>query len=95
MVAGHNVYNAFIKAKQICYKNLDEVGHLFTTLPWPVYELERARELMGEDYWRYGVSENAGEIETMTRYSFEQGLSARKLTAQDLFAKSTFALAKL
>ena len=90
-----NVYVAFLKAKQLCYRNLEEVGHLFTTLPWPVYEFERARELMGADYWRYGVRENAKEIETMTRYSFEQGLSARKLTAEDLFAKSTFSIAKL
>ena len=31
----------------------------------------------------------------MTRYSFDQGLSARKLTAEDLFAKPTFELMKL
>lgn len=50
---------------------------------------------MGHDYWRYGVKENAGEIEAMIRYSFEQGLSARKLTVEELFAKSTYELAKL
>ena len=50
---------------------------------------------MGEDYWRYGVDDNAKEIEAMTRYSFEQGLAARKLTAEDIFAPSTFDLGKL
>jgi 4,5-dihydroxyphthalate decarboxylase len=90
-----NVYLAFLQAKQLCYRNLEEVGHLFTTLPWPVYELERARELMGHDFWRYGVKENAAEIEAMTRYSFEQGLSARKLGVEDLFARSTLELPKL
>ena len=50
---------------------------------------------MGEDYWRYGVHECAAEIEAMTRYSFDQGLSARKLTAEDLFAAPTFDLGKL
>ena len=90
-----NVYLAFLEAKQLCYRNLEEVGHLFTTLPWPVDELRKARELMGHDFWRYGVRENAGEIEAMTRYSFEQGLSVRKLSAEDLFAKSTLELPKL
>jgi 4,5-dihydroxyphthalate decarboxylase len=64
-------------------------------MPWPVYELDQVRKLMGEDHWRYGIKENAREIEAMTRYSFEQHLSARKLEPEDLFARSTFDLAKL
>lgn len=83
-----NVYTAFLEAKRLCYANLEKLGHLFTTLPWPVAELERVRGMMGEDFWSYGVRENAKEIETMARYSFEQGLTARKLTAEDLFAPS-------
>src|SRR3546814_14362687 len=76
-----NVLVAFMKAKQLCYEELSEVGHLFTTMPWPVYELDEVRELMGRDYWRYGIEANAKEIEAMTRYTFDQGLSARQLTA--------------
>ncbi|MED5574740.1 MAG: ABC transporter substrate-binding protein, partial [Pseudomonadota bacterium] len=90
-----NILNAFIEAKQICYTNLAKVGHLFTTLPWPVDEFEAAKKLMGEDYWPYGVHKNAAVIEAMCRYSFEQGLTARNLTAEDLFAPSTFELAKV
>ncbi len=90
-----NVYVAFLKAKRMCYEHLGEVGHLYTTLPWPVFEFDRIREMMGDDYWRYGVTECAHEIEAMTRYSFEQGLSARKLTPEDLFAAPTFELSKL
>ena len=90
-----NILNAFIEAKQICYTNLAKVGHLFTTLPWPVDEFEAAKKLMGEDYWPYGVHKNAAVIEAMCRYSFDQGLTARKLTSEDLFASSTFELAKV
>ncbi len=90
-----NLFAAYLEAKALCYRQLGQVGHLFTTLPWPVDEFARARELMGPDFWRYGVAENAKEIEAMTRYSFEQGLTARKLTAGDLFAPSTFELQKL
>ncbi|MGE4218304.1 MAG: ABC transporter substrate-binding protein [Alphaproteobacteria bacterium] len=90
-----NVLIAFMKAKQICYENLAKVGHLFTTLPWPVEEFEKAKQLMGGDYWRYGVKENAAEIEAMCRYAVEQGHFAKKLTAEDLFAPSTFELLKV
>ncbi len=89
-----NLYLAYLEAKRICYRNLGQVGHLHTTLPWPVDEFAKARALMGDDFWRYGVTENAAEIEAMTRYSFEQGLTARKLEPEDLFAASTFDLPK-
>tara|TARA_R110000787_G_scaffold46377_1_gene112569 strand:- start:320 stop:1309 length:990 start_codon:yes stop_codon:yes gene_type:complete len=90
-----NVYVAFLKAKQLCYEEMEQVGHLAHTMPWPVYELEQVRKLMGPDHWKYGALENEKEISAMTRYSFEQGISARKLEAGDLFAESTFELFKL
>ena len=90
-----NVYVAFLKAKRLCYEEMEQVGHLAHTMPWPVYELEQVRKLMGEDHWKYGALENEKEISAMTRYSFDQGISARKLEATDLFAESTFELFKL
>ncbi len=90
-----NVLKAYMEAKAICYRRQAQVGHLHTTLPWPVDAFEDAKKLMGDDFWRYGVDENAREIEAMTRYSFDQGLTSRKLTAADLFAPSTTALLKV
>jgi 4,5-dihydroxyphthalate decarboxylase len=37
-----NVYAAYAKAKELCYEQLATIGHLFTTLPWPVEEFARA-----------------------------------------------------
>jgi 4,5-dihydroxyphthalate decarboxylase len=90
-----NVFVAFLKAKALCYRELENIGHLYTTLPWPVEELERARALMGPDFWSYGVAKNLREIEAVTRYAVEQGLVSRHLTAEDLFVPSTFDLAKV
>jgi len=90
-----NVFRAFAKAKELCYARLETLGHLYTTLPWPVDELERTREIMGQDYWRYGVAENRKEIDALARYLQEQGLTARRLTAEDLFHPSTFSIPKL
>ena len=89
-----NVMKAFIAAKELCYHEMQEIGHLFTTLPWPVQAFEDARQLMGSDFWPYGVEPNLRELETMTRYSHAQGLSTRRIGVPELFAPSTYELAK-
>ena len=90
-----NVYNAFVRAKEICLEELNQIGHLHATLPWPVAAYNEARALMGDDYWSYGVAPNAHVIDAITRYSYDQGLSERKLTAEDIFAPSTFDISKV
>jgi 4,5-dihydroxyphthalate decarboxylase len=44
---------------------------------------------MGNDYWSYGVAENRRELETLARYAFDQGLLARLLSVDEMFARST------
>ena len=61
---------------------------------WPEVYVQEAASLMGEDFWRYGIAENARDIETLTRYSFEQGLSARKLSAEEIFHPSVFEISR-
>ena len=90
-----NVYNAFVRAKALCYAELGEIGHLHTTLPWPVAAFDEARRVMGEDYWSYGIAPNRQVIETVARYSFDSGLAERLMTAEDLFAPSTFEISKI
>lgn len=90
-----NVYNAFVEAKRLCMAELGQIGHLYASLPWGVDDFRQAQELMGEDYWRYGITENQTELEALTRYSFEQGLSARKLAPEELFAEPVRDLFKI
>ena len=49
---------------------------------------------MGADYWPYGVERNRTSIETMTRWSFEQGLTPRRLDLEELFVPSTLEQSK-
>ena len=70
----------FLEAKRLCYRDMEKIGFVFTTLPWPVDERARAL-MMGEDFWSYGMQQNTREIEAITRYAHEQGLTARRLTA--------------
>ena len=90
-----NVYKAFVKAKVLCMEELAEIGHLHATLPWPVHAYDQARKVMGQDYWTYGAHENKLPLETLARYSFQQGLSVRQVPFEEMFAKPTYELTKI
>ncbi len=90
-----SVFKAFNQAKDICMYELGQIGHLFVTLPWGVSQYEEARALMGPDYWSYGFAANKKALDTLTRYSFEQGLSKRRVMPEELFAASTLDLSKI
>ncbi|HEY2531651.1 MAG TPA: ABC transporter substrate-binding protein [Xanthobacteraceae bacterium] len=90
-----SVYKALLAAKDHCMEELGQIGHLATSLPWSVAENDRLKKLMGEDYWSYGVAPNRHVLETLMRYSYQQGLSARELDVDEMFAPSTYDLSKI
>jgi 4,5-dihydroxyphthalate decarboxylase len=90
-----SLYKAFCQAKTYAMRDVWEVNALMITLPWLVAEADETAKLMGEDFWRYGVRENAAEIEALTRYSYEQGLVQRKLRFEDLFPPSVIEVSKI
>ena len=90
-----SVYKAFLRAKELCMRELGQIGHLATSLPWSVAEYDHVRGLMGEDFWSYGVAKNRHVLATLARYSFEQGLSARQVDVDEMFVPSTGDLSKI
>ncbi len=90
-----SLYKAFVEAKAYAMKEVREINALPVTLPWLEAETLETMELMGEDFWRYGVEENRKEIETLARYSYEQGLVKKRLSVEDLFAPSTLEISKI
>jgi 4,5-dihydroxyphthalate decarboxylase len=90
-----SLFKAFSQAKAYAMHEVRDVNALAVTLPWLVAEAEATAELMGEDFWRYGVKENAKEIEALTRYAYEQGLVSRKLEPEDLFPASVIEVSKV
>jgi 4,5-dihydroxyphthalate decarboxylase len=84
-----SVFKAFIAAKQMVKERNT------TMLPWATAEYNKMRALMGEDYWSYHVEPNRHVLETFTRYAHEQGMTARKVDVEELFAPSTMQLSKI
>jgi 4,5-dihydroxyphthalate decarboxylase len=89
------LYKAFVQSQHITYEDLSETAALKTMLPWAGAEFEQTRALMGDDYWPYGFDANVHTLDTFTRYSYEQGLSKRKLDPKELFAPETLEAFKI
>jgi len=89
------VFNAYSKAKQMNMEHLKKMGWAMISLPWFSQEYEETRELMGDNFWPYGIEPNRKTLETLFRYSYEQGLAGRELTIEELFHPSTLEFAEL
>lgn len=81
-----SLYKAFLRAQRLAYQDLYEAAALKFMLPWLLHHVEETRRVMDEDFWPYGLEPNRRTLETFLRYSFEQGLSARQLQPEELFA---------
>jgi 4,5-dihydroxyphthalate decarboxylase len=90
-----SLFKAFQASKELCMRDLQQVNFLRSSLPWLGDDVRRVQALMGEDYWRYGIAENQLELDAMTRYAFEDGLTPRVVAVEELFAPSTLGMFKI
>lgn len=88
-----NLMKSFAAAKDLAMLDLQKVAALAISLPWIEAEYRATQDVLGADVWAYGANKNKKEIETICRYVFEQGLTSRLLTIQELFAPSTVQMA--
>ena len=47
------------------------------------------QRLLGRDWWPYGLAANRKVLDTFLGYHFDQGLSPRRLSPDELFAPSS------
>jgi 4,5-dihydroxyphthalate decarboxylase len=83
-----NLVQAFEKAKEIAYGWLHE-SQPYCSLPWLAQELESQWDVFGGDPFPYGIEPNRRTLEAATSWSFEQGLSPRQVSVEELFAPET------
>jgi 4,5-dihydroxyphthalate decarboxylase len=84
-----SLYKAFVAAKARAFEMLHQSAALPAMLPWLVAHVEEARREMGEDWWPYGLAPNRHVLDAFLRYHQEQGLSKRRYSAEELFARET------
>ncbi len=78
---------ALTEAKKQAWDRIYDASALRFMEPWLNQHLEDARQLLGEDYWSYGLGEADHKVlATFLRYHHEQGLSRSLRTPEQLFA---------
>lgn len=86
---------SFEKAKALSLFLLSDTSATKVTLPFVEESLKQARDLMGQDFWSYGVEANRKTLEAFLRHHHAQGLSSRLVRVEELFHPSTFEVAKV
>jgi 4,5-dihydroxyphthalate decarboxylase len=83
------IFSGYSRAKQVALGYLKNNAWFKTSLPWIGQEVEETLELMGDNYWSYGIGPNRKALEALFQYSHEQGLASRRLTVEELFHPAT------
>nr|WP_205964411.1 ABC transporter substrate-binding protein [Ramlibacter agri] len=86
---------AFDRAKDIGLQKLADPSAPKASLPWLEEQLAATQQLMGHDYWPNGVAANLATLEAFLAHHHEQGLSRRRVQVDELFAPSTYEMAKI
>lgn len=78
--------DAFTEAKAIGAERLRFQPSLPVGLPWIQESIDELDRVFDGDAFPYGVEPNRRVLEAMTRYAHEQGLTARRVDVDELFA---------
>jgi 4,5-dihydroxyphthalate decarboxylase len=87
------VFSAYSRAKQLEYQAMQN-RWIYGTLPWFGQEFEETREVMGENFWPYGLEPNRKTLNALSQYTYDQGLAKKRLQIDDLFHPSTIGFAE-
>jgi 4,5-dihydroxyphthalate decarboxylase len=83
------LFKAFSKSKAMAQAALGDTSATKVTMPFVEDNLDRAKRLIGPDFWSYGVAENVEVLDTFFDMHFRQGLSPRRVTIEEAFHPAT------
>jgi 4,5-dihydroxyphthalate decarboxylase len=82
------VYQGFCAAKDQMAEQYVK-GMTFNNMsfmhPWFSKLIGENRDLLGDDWWPYGIDANRAAIDAVLRYHHEQGLTERRFAIEDVF----------
>lgn len=84
------LFKGFSAAKAIAQAALNDTSATKVTMPFVEDNLDRAKRLIGPDYWSYGIPDNVKVLEAFLDMHFRQGLSPRRVTIEEAFHPTTF-----
>ncbi|MGE5537037.1 MAG: 4,5-dihydroxyphthalate decarboxylase [Gemmatimonas sp.] len=93
--AAMNLLLAFEEAKRRSVERLSQLSIRYP-MAWAPEHLKRTGALLfgGGEYWPYGLEPNRTTINAFLTYCHEQGITRRRVAAEELFAPQTLARVK-
>jgi 4,5-dihydroxyphthalate decarboxylase len=89
-----NLYKAFCQAKDQSIERLSDVTASHAPVAWMAEYTNRMRALFGEDFFPYGIGQDAGgrinhaTLDAYCKFGFDQGVCERRLDVEELFPKN-------
>lgn len=83
-----NLFKAFEEAKDRSVRRALEATASRFPIPWSFDCARNAQELLGEDYWPYGIEKNRTTLEAFLAFAHEQGVCHRRLEVEELFPET-------
>jgi len=80
-----SLFTAFEEAKNRSLDRALFVGSRYP-IPWSYEYARQAQELLGKDFWPYGIEANRVTLDAFLQYAHEQGVCHRRLQPEELFA---------
>jgi 4,5-dihydroxyphthalate decarboxylase len=80
-----NLLRAFDEAKANSLKRLSTIVNSSVAIPWMHYAYNHAQEVIGENFWPYGIEDNRRTLEAFLQHCGEQGITQRVLSVEELF----------
>ena len=84
-----SMYKALCRAKEHAYHLLADMGSPKVSSAWLQPLIEEEKEIIGSDWYPYGIEANRPTIEALLQYTHEHGLTDRRVKLEELFAPST------
>ena len=81
-----SLYKALCRAKDHSYHHILETGSPKASLAWLQPMLEEEQEIIGDDWYPYGIEKNRPSIDALLQYTHEHGLTDRRIKIEELFA---------
>ncbi len=88
------VYRGFCDAKDAMARRYVKgltFNNMTMMIPWLSGLIEENRDVLGRDWWPYGIEANSAALEAVLRYHHEQGLTPRRFSIEEVFAPGLLA----
>ncbi len=90
-----NLFNAFEEAKRRSFERIRDFTCARIPLPWAAAVVDEIIATCGSDPYPYGIEASRPTLDAFCRYCHDQGVTARRMTAEDLFPPEVRASARI